>query len=421
MAWTRVLEARSQQAIAVGSLFPQQQAASGSYTRFGLSRNVADPAPVGFFDNWATGLGASWELDFWGRYRRNIESATDATDATVDDFDNVMVMLVGDLASAYVQYRVSGQQLAYTRENVRIQKASLAQATARWKGGQTSELPVVQANSLLQQTESIIPVLEIGLRQANNQMCVLLGIPPVDLSAKLGEATIPVSPPELVVGIPADLIRRRPDLRSAERLVAAQNAQIGVAEADFYPAFFINGNIGVEAKDLAGLFTGKSLSAQIGPAFQWNVLNYGRILNNVQFQDLKTQELAASYQQKVLTAAQEVENGIVAYLRSREQAAYVAASVRDAERAVKLTTAEFEAGAIDFTAVFVAEQFLNQQQNQYAFAQGNVALSLIAVYRALGGGWEARLQFESNPAEAPGGMPGVREGAVVQPPNAVAP
>jgi NodT family efflux transporter outer membrane factor (OMF) lipoprotein len=405
VAGTRVLEARAQRAIAVGTLFPQSQTASGSYThiaesaatannffRFGLGQR--------FFDNWTTGLNASWEIDFWGKIRRIIESTDDAVEASVDDYDNVMVTLVGDVAAAYVQYRIFEQQIVYTRENIQLQRGLLEIAKAQAKVGKTSELPVVQSTSLLEQLESLIPVQEIGLRQANNQLCVLLGIPPTELAAKLGKADIPESPPEVVVGIPADLIRRRPDLRSTERLVAAQNAQIGVAEADFYPAFFINGTIGYQAKDFAQLFSSKSFTGQIGPAFQWNVLNYGRILNNVRLQDFKTQELVASYQQKVLSAAQEVENGIISFLNTRRETEHLAASVNQAKRAVKITTDQFNAGAIDFTPVFVASQFLAQDQIQYAQAKGDVALGLIGVYRALGGGWELRLAEEAEHAEA---------------------
>src|SRR5262245_40238892 len=249
VAAARVLEARAQRAIAAGALFPQQQTASGAFTHTQVSRNIANAPPHRFFDNWATGLNASWEIDFWGKIRRTIESANDALESSVDDYDNVMVTLIGDVATAYVQYRVFEQQLVYARQNVQLQRGSLKIATDRWKAGQTSELGVVQSTSLLEPFEATIPVLEIGLREANNQLCVLLGMPPTELAARLGKAPIPTSPPEVVVGIPADLIRRRPDLRSAERLIAAQNAQIGVAEADFYPAFFLNGNIGFEAKD----------------------------------------------------------------------------------------------------------------------------------------------------------------------------
>ncbi|HEV3445629.1 MAG TPA: efflux transporter outer membrane subunit, partial [Gemmataceae bacterium] len=243
LAGTRVLEARAQRAIAVGTLFPQQQTAAGSYTHTQVSKNLANVPPHRFFDDWATGLNASWEIDFWGKIRRTIESTDDAVEASVDDYDNVMVTLIGDLAAAYVQYRIFEQQLVYAQQNVNIQRASLKIATERWKAGQTNELSVAQATSLLEQLESTIPLIGIALRQANNQICVLLGVPPNELAAELGKAPIPVTPPEVVPGIPADLIRRRPDVRSAERLVAAQNAQIGVAEAAYYPSFFISGSI----------------------------------------------------------------------------------------------------------------------------------------------------------------------------------
>jgi NodT family efflux transporter outer membrane factor (OMF) lipoprotein len=391
VAATRVLEARAQRAIAVGELFPQQQTANGAVTYTQVSGNIANVPPHRYFDTWAAGFNLSSEVDFWGKIRRTIESADDAVEASVDDYDNVMVTLIGDVASAYVQYRTLEQQILYTQQNVELQRGLLKIATAQWKSGQRGELPVVQSTSLLEQLLAMVPLLEIGLRQANNQLCVLLGIPPAELAAKLGKAPIPVSPPEAVVGVPADLIRRRPDVRSAERLVAAQNAQIGVAEANFYPAFFINGNIGYESMDLGRLFASKSFTGQVGPAFQWNILNYGRLLNNVRLQDFKTQELVGSYQQKVLTAAQEVENGLITFLNARREAEHLAASVKAAERAVKLTSEQLNAGVIDFTPVFVASQFLAQDQNNYAQAKGDIALGLIAVYRALGGGWELRL------------------------------
>jgi NodT family efflux transporter outer membrane factor (OMF) lipoprotein len=392
IAATRVLEARAQRAIAVGELFPQQQAASGAFAHTQVSNNIANVPPNRFFNDWATGLGASWEVDFWGKIRRTIESTTDAAQASVDDYDNVMVTLIADVAAAYVQYRVFEQEILYTRKNADFQRALVKIATEQWKSGQSGELPVTQATSLLQQLEALIAAQEIGLRLQNNQLCVLLGMPPADLAAKLGEAPIPATPPQVVVGIPADLIRRRPDLRSAERLVAAQNAQIGVAQANFYPAFFITGNLGYEAADFARLFSSHSFTGQIGPAFQWNILNYGRILNNVRLQDFKTQELVGVYQQKVLSAAQEVENGIATFLNAAREVESLLLSKKAAERSVTLTTQQWKAGAIDLTPEFVAQQFLAQVDIQYAQAKGDVALGLIGVYRGIGGGWELRLQ-----------------------------
>lgn len=396
VAGIRVLEARAQQAIAVGTLFPQSQTANGSFTHTQTSKNVALPPPLRVFDTWNASFNASWEIDFWGKIRRIIESADDVVDASVDDYDNVMVSLIGDVAATYVQYRILEQQLVYAQQNVSLQQGSLRIATERWKAGQTNELGVVQATSLLEQFEATIPSIETGIRQTNNQLCVLLGMPPTELAVKLGKAPIPTSPPEVLVGIPADLIRRRPDLRAAERLIAAQNAQIGVAEADLYPNFFISGTIGYQAKDLDILFGPRSATGQITPGFQWNVLNYGRIVNNVRLQEFKTQELVGVYQQKVLAAAQEVENGIVNYLNAQVAARRLAVSVSAGERAVKLATDQYNAGAIDYTSVFVAEQFLSQQQNLFAQAQGDIALGLVTVYRALGGGWEFRLTEETS-------------------------
>ncbi len=391
VAGTRVLEARAQRAIAIGTLFPQAQTATGSFAHTQVSRNIANVPPNRFFDTWAANFNVSWEIDFWGRFRRTIESADDAVDASIDNYDFVMVTLIADVAAAYVQYRTFEQQLIYARQNVEIQQASLKIATERWKAGQTSELGVVQATSLLEQLESTIPLLGIGMRQTNNQLCVLLGIPPEELAGRLGAAPIPQTPPQVVVGIPADLIRRRPDLRAAERVIAAQNAQIGVAEADFYPAFFINGTLGYQAKGFSKLLGPGSFAGQVGPGFQWNILNYGRILNNVRLQDFKTQDLVANYQQQVLSAGREVENGIIAYLDSQLETQHLLASVKAAQEAVRLTNAQFRAGAIDYTPVFIAEQFLSQQQNLLAQAQGDIAQGLITVYRALGGGWELRL------------------------------
>jgi NodT family efflux transporter outer membrane factor (OMF) lipoprotein len=283
----------------------------------------------------------------------------------------------------------------YLQQNVRLQQDTLRIATERWQAGQTNELGTVQATSLLEQLHATIPTVEIGIRETQNQLCVLLGMPPTDLERMLGQAPIPESPPEVLVGIPADLIRRRPDLRAAERLIAAQNAQVGVAEADFYPNFFISGDIGYQAKDLDLLFGPRSGIGQITPGFSWNVLNYGRIANNVRLQEFKTQELVGIYQQKVLVAAREVESGIVRYLNSQVTARRLASSVAAAERAVTLATDQFNAGIIDFTSVFIAEQFLVQQQNLLAQAQGDIALGLITVYRSLGGGGELRLSLPS--------------------------
>jgi NodT family efflux transporter outer membrane factor (OMF) lipoprotein len=389
----RVLEARAQLGIATGNLFPQSQFMSGDFMRNKSSKETANGRNITqpFFDQWNYGFNLNWELDFWGRFRRAIESNSATLDASIEDYDDILVTLLGDVAANYVQLRTLQKRIEYAQANVDLQRETLTITEARSKAGTTSELDVYQARSTLEQTEAQIPELEIALRQANNQICILLGIPPEELQAKLGPGSIPTAPPEIAVGIPADLLRRRPDVRRAERQAAAQCALIGVAEADFYPSFSINGTIGYSAEHFHDLFVADALNGNIGPSFQWNLLNYGRISNNVHLQDAKFQELAIAYQNAVLIADQEVENGLVTYLRAQERTKSQAASVDDAEKAVKLALAQYKAGTVDFTRVTQVEQALVLQQDTLMQALGEIATGLIQVYRALGGGWQIRL------------------------------
>jgi len=287
--------------------------------------------------------------------------------------------------------RTLEQLIEYTNTNVRLQRETLTITEARFKGGTTSELDVYQARSNLEQTEAQIPELEINLRQFVNQLCILLGLPPEALQAKLGPAPIPTAPAEVALGIPADLLRRRPDVRRAERLAAAQSAQIGVAEADFYPAVSIDGSVGYSVKNFPDLFQSSALNGNVGPSFQWNLLNYGRILNNVRLQDAKLQELVASYQQTVLNANQEVENGLVTFLNAQRRTQIQAASVDDTQKAVTIVLAQYRGGTIDLTRVTQLELALVQQQDVLTQARGEIATGLIQVYKALGGGWQIRL------------------------------
>jgi NodT family efflux transporter outer membrane factor (OMF) lipoprotein len=398
-AGTRVLQARAQLGIAVGNFFPQTQQMKGDYTWNAISTEVANRSlsQIGtptagtlkrFFGEWTYGFNLAWELDFWGRFRRAIESATASLDASVENYDAVLVTLLGDVATNYVQLRSFEQRIEYAKANVQVQRETLKIAEGRFKAGTTGELDVDQARSTLAQTEAQIPELEISLRQANNQLCILLGIPPEELQAKIGPAPIPSAPADVAVGIPVELLRRRPDVRQAERQAAAQSAQIGVAEAALYPHLSITGTFGYSAEFFKNLFRPTALTGSVGPSFQWDLLNYGRILNNVHLQEASFQNLVATYQNTVLTAHQEVENGLVTFLRAQERTKFQAESVEYAEKAVKIALAQYKAGTIDFTRVTQLEQTLVQQQDILAQARGEIALGLIQVYRALGGGWE---------------------------------
>jgi NodT family efflux transporter outer membrane factor (OMF) lipoprotein len=433
---TRVLEARAQQAIAAGNIFPQTLQATGYYSRVGLSRNAANnptallpllsslpgtgtvfpsrAIPTNWYSDWTAGFNMSWELDFWGRLRRAIESANATLDSSVENYDDALVTLLADVATNYVQFRVAQERIAIARDNVRTQGRLVALAEKQLRVGTVDRLGVEQLRTVLEQTRSTIPALEITRGQANDRLCILLGIPPRDLEPELGPGRglgaepMPVMPEWVAAGIPADLLRRRPDIRSAERRVAAQSALIGVAEADLYPTIFVDGTIGYEAQDLSKLFESRSFFGTITPNFKWNILNAGRIQNNVRLQKARTRELIANYQNQVLTAAQEVQTALRGFLRSQEQAADLARSVRAATAASDLGRSQyFQTGKTDLNRLFTLETTRVQQQDNLAVAQGNIALNLINVYRALGGGWELRLRKVRGcqPLGTPGPLP----------------
>ena len=388
----RVLQSRYQLAIARGEFFPQSQFASGSYSRAGSGA-------TGFFDNWDFGFNLQWELDIWGRLRRAIQASDDQLAASVADYDDVMVTLLSDIAANYVQIRTDQERIKLLNENVQVQTSVYALTKTRLGVGTLAELDVQQAESTLKQTEAAIPLLEIDMRQANDQLCTLLGIPPADLMNMLGNASIPTTPPEIALGIPCEMLRRRPDIRRAERNAAAQAEQIGIAEADLYPIFTINGSMGWTAHNFSDLFTPQAFNGSVGPSFNWKLLNYGRIVNNVRFQDARFQELIAFYQNTVLQANQEVEDGLVTFLQAQERTKILNDSVKAGEIARGITLRLYETGqtGFDFNRYALIEQNLITQQDAWAQARGQIAQGLIAVYRALGGGWEIRLNPPPQP------------------------
>ena len=424
IAGVRVLEARAQLGIAVGQFYPQSQQALGSlqYNRISerspqaisqqSSGSSSQPSASSLFEYWQDqiGLSATWELDFWGKFRRAIESANAGWLATVANYDSALVSLTADVANSYILVRTLERRLVIARENVETQKESLKIAQARFQYGTASQLDVEEATTVLNSTLASIPALETQLRQAKNALSVLLGLPPSDLADLVrGSSEIPVSPPQVVVGIPNDLLRRRPDIRNAEYQAAAQCAQIGVAKADLYPAFSLSGMFGFLSSDansfkLSDMLQWKSRVLQAGPSVQWNIFNYGRITNNIRVQDARLQELLLAYRNTVLTAQQEVEDNLIAFLKAQERAEFLAKSVTAARTSVDLSTLQYREGTADFTAVLVAQQSLLSQQDSLASTLGNISTSLVGIYRALGGGWEIREGKDLVPSEIRGEM-----------------
>lgn len=405
IAGVRVLEARAQLGIAAGEFYPQTQQASGSlqYQRTSAS-GPTSIAGTGFLQS-QIGVNAAWELDFWGKFRRGIESADAEWLASVANYDNAMVSLTADVANAYVTIRTIQKRILIARQNAEIQKETLDITEARFRYGTVTELDVEQAKTSLDNTLAAIPSLEAQLLQSEHALSVLLGMPPSELPVSLqGNPDIPVSPTGIIAGIPADLLRRRPDIRLAEYQAAAQSAQIGVAKADLYPAFSLSGNLTFTATDignssLSNMFRWSSRSVSAGPSFQWSILNYGRITNNVRVQDARLQELLIAYQNAVLTAQQEVEDNLAAFLRGGERARLLADSAASARKAFDLAVLQYRQGLKDFTTVLTAQQTLLTEQDSLAVTLGNISSSLVGVYRALGGGWEVREGKELVPRE----------------------
>jgi NodT family efflux transporter outer membrane factor (OMF) lipoprotein len=400
-AGTRVLQARALLGVAIGISYPQVQQGAGSvvYNRTSAATPLSGPnATPSYFWTDAVAAQAAWELDFWGKFRRGVESADGAYLASIASYDNVLVSLLGDVTATYIGIRTTEQLMAIARANVRRQEQALSIAKAKFQGGGTSELDVFQATNVLEQTRASIPQLTIQLQQGENALCVLLGVPPQSLGMLLSRSVgrIPSPPQSVVVGIPADLLRRRPDVRAAELAALAQSAQIGVAETQLYPAISITGTFGGAASTANGHTLGqvvswKGVAYAAGPSFQWNILNYGQITNNVRLQDAKLQQLLVDYQNTVLSAQQEVDNGLANYLQSRIQAEFLRRSVQAASGALRIATEQYQQGGVSFTTVLTAEQNVLQAENSFAVAVANVPLGLTAVFRALGGGWQIRV------------------------------
>jgi NodT family efflux transporter outer membrane factor (OMF) lipoprotein len=398
-AGTRILEARATLGVAIGEFYPQTQQI-GANTGYNQASQVdATSNPQHQLENyWRASLSSqiAWEIDLWGKFRRGVESADAAYLASIASYDDVLVTLLGDVATTYIGIRTLQQQIIIARENVVKQRKALQIATDRFHGGTSTALDVYQAQNVLAQTESMIPQLTAQLQQGEDALRVLLGMTPASLDALLvGPETIPVPPHDVAVGIPADLIRRRPDIRGVELRAAAQSAQIGIAKADLFPAFALTGAFGTVAgtsgsNRLNEVFSARGIQFAFGPTFSWPILNYGQITNNVRVQDARLQTLLIEYQNTVLKAQQEVENSLSAFLQGRLQVDLLRRSVAAANSALRIALDQYLLGTRDFTTVLTAEQNLYQAQSNLASASGNLSTSLASLYRSLGGGWQIR-------------------------------
>jgi NodT family efflux transporter outer membrane factor (OMF) lipoprotein len=402
IAGLRVLEARAQLGIVTGSLYPQSQALSGNYS---YNRGKETPLTDQYFNQAGIGFDAAWEIDFWGKFRRGVESADANLIANIASYDDVLVTLTAEVARTYVLIRTLEERIRLARKNIKIQQRSLELTTNQFETGSVTELDMQQATTQLRNTQASVPNLLISLEQAQHALSILMGMPPQDLNTILGNGNgIPTAPVEVATGIPADLLRRRPDIRQAELQAMAQSAQIGVADAELLPSFTLFGSIGWNVNDsgsdnIGDLFNSSNLSFSTGPAFQWKILNYGRLKNQVRVQDARFQQLLVNYENVVLNAEAEVKNAISSFYHSGIEAGYRKQSATAAERSASLSMLQYTEGVSLYQSVLDATRSLASQQDAYAATRGNIATSLIALYKALGGGWEVRIGNDFVPAD----------------------
>ena len=395
IAGLRVLEARAQLGIAAGNLYPQVQELNGDITWV----RPAQPAPNSSFTSASLGFDAGWEIDFWGKFRRGIESADANLIANIAGYDDVLVTLTAEVARTYILIRTLEERIRIAKANVDLQTRSLRMVEVRFQVGTVTELDVQQAKTLLFSTEASVYQLQLSLNQARHALAILLGLPPEDLSGILGEpAGLPDIPSQVAVGIPADLLRRRPDIKQAELQAAAQGARIGVAKANLLPSFSLFGTLGWSATDVANAsLSDPYFGGSIGPAFRWPIFNYGRLRNQVRVEDARFEQSLTNYQNVVLNAAREVEDALTGFVQSGMQAASLDKSVTAAKRSTELSMLQYKEGRADYQRVLDSTRALALQWDQYIQTQGNIAFNLIATYKALGGGWQMRLGNEFVP------------------------
>ena len=423
LATIRLAESRSQRQITGADQFPSLTG-SGSYTRERVSnkgvvgifgggggsggsfastggsasgttgRTGAIPSSVGGgglqpFNLWQYGFDASWELDLWGRVRREVESADASLEASADARRNSLLSVLAEVARDYVQLRGQQAQLAIARENISTETESLQLSRDRFRGGLTTELDVANAAAQLRTTQAQVPMLEEQQDQSINALSFLLGEAPQALRTELVTAApVPPVPPRVPVGVPSELARRRPDIRQAEAQLHAATADIGVAVADFYPKITLDGSLGLQALKAKDLGNWAARQYGLGPTISIPIFEGGRLRATLELRRVEQQEAALNYQQTVLQAWHDVDNALTAYADEQRRRDSLAEAVSQNRLAVRLARDRYTQGVEDFLNVLEAERSLLSAQQQLADSSTSVSSNLVQLYKALGGGWE---------------------------------
>ncbi|KTD20212.1 outer membrane efflux protein [Legionella lansingensis] len=395
-AGVHVLQARAQLAQAVGTLYPQEQAMIGNYTYYRIGGGYLQDILPQTFETALLGFTASWELDFWGKYRRAIQSDNAAFLASFAAYNNALVTLTADIASTYTNIRTQQELIRVTKANIQVQALSLRIAKSRYKAGETSLIDVQQAQTQLAETQATLPTYVYKLQQQKDILAVLLGTVPNDVDHLLVKSRgIPKAPPSVAVGIPLETLAQRPDIHQARLEAIAQSEAIGEVKANLYPAFSLAGTFAfasnsIGRSSISDIFNWSNRTITAGPSFSWPLLNYGQITNAVRVQDAAFQQALFKYLNLVLQAQQEVQDNITRYIEARKAARSLTIANNSATATTKLALVRYKEGQSSYTVVLDAEQQQLRVQTSLTNAKGEIAQALVALYRALGGGWQIR-------------------------------
>ncbi|CAH1586831.1 TolC family protein [Vibrio rotiferianus] len=411
-AGLRIVQARSLLGISTGLQYPQVQTVSGNLARAYVNDQGVNNAALSF--------DAGWEMDIWGKYARGIESAEAGYYASIASYHDIMVTITSEVARNYINYRTFQERILLSRRNIEIQERVVNITQVQFDSGNVTELDVQQAKNQLFNTKAAQPSLEIAMKQSRTALALLLGVLPEDVEKLLqsdgfaqrmadyenqfkssgrkpalsgnDERSIVPRPPLLDDKVDANLVMRRPDLQVSEMQARAQSAQIGVAETVLYPSFTLFGSIGIDSTvpDGSSFSFSDSLTMVAGPSFSWNIFQYGRVKNNIRFEDARFQETITNYNKKVLQAVNEVTNALEAYDLYLEQKSLRLQSVNSSIRAFNISMTQYENGQISFERLLNSVEKMTRAEDSYATIKGNVANQVVALYKALGGGWETQ-------------------------------
>jgi NodT family efflux transporter outer membrane factor (OMF) lipoprotein len=398
LAEARIREARALRTGAAADQWPGVDA-SGSYSRSRGSENAFDVSSAGAGpssfgesrDLFRSGFDASWEIDVFGGVRRRVEAADATVEASMEDRRNTFVTLLGDIARNYIDLRGFQQRILVARANLKAQQEILDLTRVRFQAGLSSDLEVAQAEAQLNTTAAEIPSLESSLKQAAHRLDVLLGSQPGALWDDLAkESPVPALPSEVLVGLPSELLRRRPDIRRAERQLAAATAQTGAAMADLFPKFSLTGAAGLQSISASDWFTGPSRFWSIGPTIRWPIFDAGRIRANIAVRNAQQEQALAQYEKTILVAFEDVENSLINYSREQERYRTLRDAVAANRRAVEMANELYIRGLADFLNVLDNQRSLFATESALAQSETTMATNLVALYKALGGGWQTK-------------------------------